>query len=113
EVALCVSHSLLMSSDSMKPKSGDWAIIIFFLQEAAITSLSIGSSVNYEALHTFELLSKPNVLKFHDDKALQHFTATLTVCQAMASQGDSLSVTSVCDQRRGVVSRRQRIQVFP
>nr|CAD7398719.1 unnamed protein product [Timema cristinae] len=41
----CVSHSSLMSSDRMKPGSGDWVVTIDFLQEAAITSLSSGSSV--------------------------------------------------------------------
>nr|CAD7577849.1 unnamed protein product [Timema californicum] len=46
EVALRVSHSSLMSSDKMKPGSGDWAVTINFLEEAAITSLYIGSSVN-------------------------------------------------------------------
>nr|CAD7258762.1 unnamed protein product [Timema shepardi] len=44
EVALRVSHSSLMSSDRMKPRSGDWAVTIEFLQEATITSLSSGSS---------------------------------------------------------------------
>nr|CAD7425032.1 unnamed protein product [Timema monikensis] len=38
EVALCVSHSLLISSDRMKPRSGDWAVMINFLQEAAMIS---------------------------------------------------------------------------
>nr|CAD7430579.1 unnamed protein product [Timema monikensis] len=33
-----------MSSDRMKPRSGDWAVMTDFLQEAAIT-LSSGSSV--------------------------------------------------------------------
>nr|CAD7448694.1 unnamed protein product [Timema bartmani] len=44
QVVLCVSHSSLMSSDRMKPRSGDWAVMIDFLQEAAITSLSSGSN---------------------------------------------------------------------
>nr|CAD7462992.1 unnamed protein product [Timema tahoe] len=43
-VALRKSHSPLMSSDRMKPRSGDWAVTIDFLQEAAITSLSSGSN---------------------------------------------------------------------
>nr|CAD7432622.1 unnamed protein product [Timema monikensis] len=34
-----------MSSDRMKPRSGDWAVTIDFLQEVAITSLSSGSSL--------------------------------------------------------------------
>nr|CAD7578545.1 unnamed protein product [Timema californicum] len=46
EVALRVSHSSLMSSDRMKPGSGDWAVTINFLEETSIASLSIGSSVN-------------------------------------------------------------------
>nr|CAD7394115.1 unnamed protein product [Timema cristinae] len=33
-----------MRSDRMKPRSGDWAVAIYFIQEAAITSLSSGSS---------------------------------------------------------------------
>nr|CAD7460686.1 unnamed protein product [Timema tahoe] len=33
EVALQVSHSSLMSSDRMKPTSGDWAVTIDFLQD--------------------------------------------------------------------------------
>nr|CAD7572985.1 unnamed protein product [Timema californicum] len=45
EVVLRVSHSSLMSSDRMKPRSGDWAVTIDFLYEATITSLSSGSSV--------------------------------------------------------------------
>ncbi|CAG2056126.1 unnamed protein product [Timema podura] len=39
EFALRVSHSLLMSFDRMKPRSGDWAVMINILYEAAITSL--------------------------------------------------------------------------
>nr|CAD7258390.1 unnamed protein product [Timema shepardi] len=39
-----VSHSLLTSSDRMKPRSEDWAVAIDFLAEAANTFLSIGSS---------------------------------------------------------------------
>nr|CAD7575819.1 unnamed protein product [Timema californicum] len=38
EVALRVSHSSLMSSDRMKPGSGDWAVMINFFQEAVIIS---------------------------------------------------------------------------
>nr|CAD7435392.1 unnamed protein product [Timema monikensis] len=53
EVALCVSRSSLMSSDRMKPRSGDWAVTIDFLQEAAITSLSSGSSVKCELCSSF------------------------------------------------------------
>nr|CAD7446124.1 unnamed protein product [Timema bartmani] len=34
EVALLVSHSSLMSYDKMKPRSGDWAVTIDFIQEA-------------------------------------------------------------------------------
>nr|CAD7460218.1 unnamed protein product [Timema tahoe] len=45
KVVLHVSHSLLMSSDRMKPRSGDWPVTINFLKEAAITSLSSGSNV--------------------------------------------------------------------
>nr|CAD7413514.1 unnamed protein product [Timema poppensis] len=45
EVALRVSHSSLMSSDRMKPRSGDWVVTINFLYATSITSLSIGSSV--------------------------------------------------------------------
>nr|CAD7401173.1 unnamed protein product [Timema poppensis] len=44
QVALLVSHSILMSSDGMKPRSGEWTVIIDFLQEAAITSLSSDTS---------------------------------------------------------------------
>nr|CAD7434770.1 unnamed protein product [Timema monikensis] len=40
EVVLRVSYSSLMSSDRMKPGSGDWALTIDFLQEATITTLS-------------------------------------------------------------------------
>nr|CAD7458777.1 unnamed protein product [Timema tahoe] len=43
EVVLQVSHSLLISSDRMKPRSGDWAVTIYFLQEAAITAPSSSS----------------------------------------------------------------------
>nr|CAD7431905.1 unnamed protein product [Timema monikensis] len=48
-VVRCVSHSSLMSSDRMKSRSGDWAVTINFLQEAATTSLSSGSSATAEA----------------------------------------------------------------
>ncbi|CAG2058736.1 unnamed protein product, partial [Timema podura] len=37
-VALRVSHSLLIGSDGMKPRSGDWAVTIDVLQEGPITS---------------------------------------------------------------------------
>nr|CAD7578626.1 unnamed protein product [Timema californicum] len=39
-----------VTSDRMKPGSGDWAVTINFLQEAAITYLSIGSSVKFVSL---------------------------------------------------------------
>ncbi|CAG2060930.1 unnamed protein product, partial [Timema podura] len=42
----CVPHSFLMSFHRMKPRSGDWAVMIDFLQETAITSLYSDSSVN-------------------------------------------------------------------
>nr|CAD7256149.1 unnamed protein product [Timema shepardi] len=37
KIKLRVSHSLLTSSDRMKPRSGDWAVTIDSLQEATIT----------------------------------------------------------------------------
>nr|CAD7202293.1 unnamed protein product [Timema douglasi] len=43
EVALHVS--LLISSDRMKPRSGDWVVAVDLLQEAAVGSLSGSSSV--------------------------------------------------------------------
>nr|CAD7441366.1 unnamed protein product [Timema bartmani] len=45
EVALCVSHSFLVSSNRMEPRSGDWVVTMDFLIEAAITSLSNGSTI--------------------------------------------------------------------
>nr|CAD7432689.1 unnamed protein product [Timema monikensis] len=62
EVALCVSHFLLMSFDNMKPKSGDWAMVIYFLQEAAITLCPLAAVYEALHLHTCELLSKPNAI---------------------------------------------------
>nr|CAD7396378.1 unnamed protein product [Timema cristinae] len=47
EVALRFSHFSLMNSNRMKPRSGDWMVMINFLQEAAITSLSSGSNVKF------------------------------------------------------------------
>nr|CAD7570700.1 unnamed protein product [Timema californicum] len=44
EVALCVSHFFLRSSDRMKPRAEDWVVTIDFRQEATITSLSNGSN---------------------------------------------------------------------
>nr|CAD7443169.1 unnamed protein product [Timema bartmani] len=43
-IVLNGSHSLLRSSDRIKPRSGDWVVTIDFLQEAANTSLSSGSN---------------------------------------------------------------------
>ncbi|CAG2055709.1 unnamed protein product [Timema podura] len=40
EVALRVSHSLLVSSDRMKPRSGDWAVTIAFHKEAALCPMA-------------------------------------------------------------------------
>nr|CAD7453895.1 unnamed protein product [Timema tahoe] len=45
EDVLHISQSLLMSSDRMKPRSGDWVVMITVLQEAAITSLPSGSMI--------------------------------------------------------------------
>ncbi|CAG2056281.1 unnamed protein product, partial [Timema podura] len=45
DVTMNVSHSSLMSSDIMKPKSRDWVVAINFLQEVVINSLSRGSNV--------------------------------------------------------------------
>nr|CAD7402964.1 unnamed protein product [Timema poppensis] len=36
--------SLLLSNDRLKPMSGDWAVTVGFLQESAITSVSIGGN---------------------------------------------------------------------
>ncbi|CAG2057340.1 unnamed protein product, partial [Timema podura] len=44
EVTFCSSHSLLMSSDRMKPRLGYWAVTTDILQKAAITPLSSGSN---------------------------------------------------------------------
>nr|CAD7407313.1 unnamed protein product [Timema poppensis] len=41
EVVLLISPSLLVSSDRMKPRSGDWAGTIHFIQKAAIAYLPI------------------------------------------------------------------------
>nr|CAD7574764.1 unnamed protein product [Timema californicum] len=46
KVPLRVSHSSLISSDRMKPRSGDCAVTVNFLQEAVVLHLSFGSSVN-------------------------------------------------------------------
>nr|CAD7444344.1 unnamed protein product [Timema bartmani] len=48
KVALSASHSLLMSSDRTRPDSRDWTVMIGYLQEAATTPLSSGSSVTCE-----------------------------------------------------------------
>nr|CAD7424805.1 unnamed protein product [Timema monikensis] len=45
EVVLCMSNSLLMSSNRMKPWSEDWAVTIDFIQGAAITSMSNDSNL--------------------------------------------------------------------
>nr|CAD7450184.1 unnamed protein product [Timema bartmani] len=45
EISLPLSHSLLWSSNRMKPRLEDWAIMIDFLEEANIASLSSGSNV--------------------------------------------------------------------
>nr|CAD7575429.1 unnamed protein product [Timema californicum] len=54
QVALPISQSLLLSSDRMKPRSGDWAVTIDFLQEATITSLSSGNNepCSWGCVHT-------------------------------------------------------------
>nr|CAD7613663.1 unnamed protein product [Timema genevievae] len=57
-----VSHFLLISSDRMKPRSGDWAVTIDFLQETTITSLSNGSNVN--GLPTGSLRQRMNNHRF-------------------------------------------------
>ncbi|CAG2061159.1 unnamed protein product [Timema podura] len=58
EVVLHVSHSSLMSSDRMKPSSWDWAVMINFLEEATITSLSDGSNALYMLTETDPLLAE-------------------------------------------------------
>nr|CAD7197385.1 unnamed protein product [Timema douglasi] len=49
EVVLSISHSLLISSNIMKPKSGNWAVTIDLIQETTITSLSNSNNVNGES----------------------------------------------------------------
>nr|CAD7442514.1 unnamed protein product [Timema bartmani] len=46
DIRSCIACFILplMSSNRMKPRSGDWAVTFEFLQEAAITSLSNGSN---------------------------------------------------------------------
>ncbi|CAG2058639.1 unnamed protein product, partial [Timema podura] len=51
EVVLRGSHSSLMSSDGMKPRSGNLVVTINFLERAAITSLSSGSNVKSDPSH--------------------------------------------------------------
>nr|CAD7409351.1 unnamed protein product [Timema poppensis] len=49
EVVLCISHSSLMSSNIIKPRSGEWVMTIDFIKQAAITSLF--SDSNYKCWH--------------------------------------------------------------
>nr|CAD7443946.1 unnamed protein product [Timema bartmani] len=58
EVALCVSHSPLASSNRIKPRSGDWVITVDFLQEAAITSLYNDSNVKIDPSSKTKYLGK-------------------------------------------------------
>nr|CAD7425445.1 unnamed protein product [Timema monikensis] len=44
EVAMHIPHTLVMSSDNMKPRLEEWAVTINFPQEATIISLFIGSN---------------------------------------------------------------------
>nr|CAD7394901.1 unnamed protein product [Timema cristinae] len=59
EVASRVSHSSLMSSDRMKPRSRDWVVTINFPQEADTTSLSNGSNRFFSPLLVFKLMKGP------------------------------------------------------
>nr|CAD7200894.1 unnamed protein product [Timema douglasi] len=59
----CAFHTpSLMSSDRMKPRSGDWVVTIDFLQEPAVASLSSVSSVNYEPWSNIQV---PGMWMFH------------------------------------------------
>nr|CAD7428624.1 unnamed protein product [Timema monikensis] len=62
EVVLHVSHFLLISSERMKPRSGEWAVMMDVLQEAALSSLSSGGNFfrnkyfMFQATHLYELV---------------------------------------------------------
>nr|CAD7446372.1 unnamed protein product [Timema bartmani] len=68
EVVLHICHPpLLTSSDRMKPRSRDCAVMINFIQAAAVTSLSSGTNVKYTQLvDQFEGVS-------YGDKLFGHF----------------------------------------
>nr|CAD7265187.1 unnamed protein product [Timema shepardi] len=67
--ALRISHSCLMSFNTMKPRSGDLAVVINFLQEAAINSFPNGSNV-----------SEDNVYCLMEAADLFQLSAIRTVC---------------------------------
>nr|CAD7260817.1 unnamed protein product [Timema shepardi] len=73
-VALHISHSPLMCTGRIKLRSGDWVVMINFLQVAAITSLSSGSIVRngYDYTDTFGSSALIGVLTPHVARLLRH-----------------------------------------
>nr|CAD7410420.1 unnamed protein product [Timema cristinae] len=73
-LALRITHSPLTITGRIKPRSGDWVVMINFLQVAAITSLSSGSNIRngYEYTDTFGSSALIGVLTPHVARLLRH-----------------------------------------
>nr|CAD7433371.1 unnamed protein product [Timema monikensis] len=73
-IALRITHSPLTITGRIKPRSGDWVVMINFLQVAAITSLSSGSNIRngYEYTDTFGSSALIGVLTPHVARLLRH-----------------------------------------
>nr|CAD7406861.1 unnamed protein product [Timema poppensis] len=112
EVALRVSHSSLKNSNRMKPKSGDQVVMINFLEEANLTSLSIGSNVkhlhNEFSLGSLEVLEECgmfrhllDVLPFLLEREAHHIEYPVQLVVMVRIAGFDVLLTTVEDWFRG------------
>nr|CAD7439918.1 unnamed protein product [Timema bartmani] len=105
EIALRVSHYLLRSSDRMKPRSGDWAVTITFLQEAAITSLSNDSN----------LKSKPGMIRACNEGGKGKNPKEKEgdgVCRKKTKRKNKYEMGEADNKRRRILERQRELKAF-
>ncbi|CAG2053038.1 unnamed protein product, partial [Timema podura] len=91
EFALRVSHSSLMSSDRIKRRSGDWAITIDFLGEAATTSLTIGATLSVNCVLSIILKHEETV----EDSSLPNGEGKSDIISAIDNIGSLARIDSL------------------
>nr|CAD7443449.1 unnamed protein product [Timema bartmani] len=91
EVASRVSHSSLMSSNRIKRMSGNWAVSIDFLGEAATTSLTIGATLSVNCVLSIILKHEETV----EDSSLPNGEGKSDIISAIGNIGSLARIDSL------------------